>query len=163
VAAVSDTPLALVLQAREEEVAATDGGGEIAVGADLRAVERGGSIIVGVHHAQEAPEERGRRMGGAEPAEEIAGGGQASPPRAGEGGAGERGEGREAEEDAPRTSSAIDSIEVCGDVGGCVSWSRLRWRLDSILLFARARALGLGIGRAAEDRELGGCALTRVN
>jgi hypothetical protein len=59
VAAVSDTPLALVLQAREEEVAATDGGGEIAVGADLRAVERGGSIIVGVHHAQEAPEERG--------------------------------------------------------------------------------------------------------
>jgi hypothetical protein len=59
VATVSDMLLALVLQAREEEVTTTDGGREITVGTYLGAVERGGSIVVGVHHAQEAPEERG--------------------------------------------------------------------------------------------------------
>lgn len=83
VVAVAYAPRAIVVHAREQEVAATNGSFEIAVGAYLGTVEGAEGVAIGAHQAHEAPEERWPRMRGAKPAEEFVGSGQAAQPIAG--------------------------------------------------------------------------------
>ncbi|TVU13451.1 hypothetical protein EJB05_40508, partial [Eragrostis curvula] len=96
---VSDAPLLIVLETREIEIAAADGGGKVTVGADLGAVESTEGHIFMVDEAHKAPEERGRRMEVAELAEEFFGGCQVALSHAGGCGAGDRGKRRKAMED----------------------------------------------------------------
>ena len=91
-----------LLEGGEEEVASSDGGGLVPIGA--AGGDEGGEggqcrVLDGARRVKEEPQE-GRRVGLTEAAAEGRGGGhRAAPPAAGEGGSDESGKGGEAEED----------------------------------------------------------------
>jgi len=138
-AAVVDVPAvvdsgAALLEGGEEEVAAPDGGGLVPVGAaggdeGGEGGERG--LLDGAGGVEEEAQE-GRRVKLAEAAAEGRGGGhRAAPPAAGEGGADERGEAWEAEEDLEQDVLAEGS-DGSGGAGVLAAFRRRRIRRRSV-------------------------------
>jgi hypothetical protein len=112
VAAVPEAPRGAVLEAREQEVAPTRGGGEVRVGADGgRRVEDG--ELAEIRLRDEEAEDGRRGVALTEAAEEVGGRGDAAPAAGGERGAREGRRRREAEQDV------LDVVVLEGVDGGC--------------------------------------------